>query len=474
MSLKKTTLTNLKWSFVESVSLKLIGFILTIILARLLKPSDFGILAVVNVFYLITVPFIDGGLKEALIQKKDAEEKDYSSVFWVNLIIAACFYIVLFIAAPFIEDFYNIADLSFYIRFQSLCLLIDSLTIVQVIKSTKELNLKNITQSRIPASLLSFSVGVSMAYMGFGVVALITQQLVNSICYVVLLWMKIKYRPSPVISRSSIRSLYSFGIKVFAAGYLNRIYVQSMSLIYAKFFSPALLGLYNKANNLQQLPASLILTSVANGVYPTMVKIQDNNSKLKELYKKNIQVSFGLICCLSVLFFYQADNVISILLGEAWMGMVPYTKIVAVGGLFLPMSSLNRNILKVKGQAGLFLKLELWRKVLIIVAIIIFIRFSFITTLISVTTVSFLMTLVDMHFAGKNINYYLKEQITDILPFFFIISFVGLSIDYVLSYTQMSSIVELTIFSLSFSALTGLIIFLTQRRLVGEIMLLLK
>lgn len=474
MSLKKTTLTNLKWSFVESVSLKLIGFLLTIILARLLEPSDFGILAVVNVFFLITVSFIDGGLKEALIQKKDANEKDYSSVFWVNLIIAACFYLVLFIAAPFIEDFYNIANLSFYIRFQSLSLLIDSLAVVQIIKSTKELNLKNITQARIPASLISFLVGVSMAFMEFGVVALITQQLVNSVFYVLLLWVKIKYKPSLFISWSSIKSLYSFGIKIFAAGYLTRIYVQSMSLIYAKFFSPTLLGLYNKANSLQQLPTSLILTSVANGVYPTMVKIQDNNLKLKELYKKNIKISFGLICCLSVLFFYQADNIISILLGEAWMGMVPYTKIVAVGGLFLPMSSLNRNILKVKGHAGLFLKLEIWRKLLMIVAIIIFIRFSFITTLISVTIVNFLMTLVDMHFAGKSISYYLIEQITDILPFFFIISIVGLSVDYLLSYTQMSSIFELTIFSLSFSVLTGSTIFLTQRKLVGELILLFK
>lgn len=474
MSLKKTTLTNLKWSFIESVSLKLIGFILTVILARLLQPSDFGVLAVVNVFYLITASFIDGGLKDALIQKKDADETDYSSVFWANLIIAVGFYIVLYVSAPLIQAFYEISNLTFYIRLQSLSLMIDSLALIQIIKSTKELKLKNITQARIPASLVSFCVGVAMAYSGFGIISLIAQQLINSLIYVLLLWVKIKYRPKFLISWSSLKSLYSFGIKIFAAGYLTRIYVQSMSLIYAKFFSPALLGLYNRANSLQQIPATLILTSVSNGVYPTMVKIQDNNLKLKELYKKNIQVSFLLVCGISALFFFQAYNIILILLGTDWLGMVPYTKIVAIGGLFLPMSSLNRNILKVKGQAGTFLKLEIWRKALMIIAIIIFIRFSFVITLIAVTGVNFIMTLIDMYIAGRRIDYELKEQLGDIMPFFLIIGLTGFIINYVMIYANVSAISELSIFLVSFLSLSGVIIFFSKRRLVGELILLLK
>ena len=474
MSLKKATLLNLKWSFIESVSLKVINFVLTIILARILVPADFGILAIINVFYLLTVSFIDGGLKEALIQKKEVNNTDYSSVFWANILLASFFYGVLFFAAPFIQDFYNISNLAFYIRLQSLNLIIDSLALVQIIKGTKDLNLKSITQSRVPASLLSFCIGIYMAYTGFGVVSLVVQQLVNSSLYVIFLWIKIKYRPKFEMKWQSLKSLYSFGLKIFAAGYLSRIYVQSMNLIYAKFFSPALLGLYTRATSLQRIPSELVVTSVVTGVYPTMVKMQDNNKVLKELYKKNVQVTFIFICGICALLFFQAGNVVWVLLGEDWMGMVPYMKVIAVGGLFLPMGLLNRNILKVKGKAGLYLNLELLRKVLTIMAVISFISTSFITVIIAVTVINVCMTLVDMYLAGKNIDYLIWEQVSDILPFFIIISMVGLIINMLMNLFYLDSIYELTLFTVGYTFFSGLIIFFFKRKFVGEIVLLLK
>lgn len=474
MSLKKATLLNLKWSFIESVSLKFINFVLTIILARILVPADFGILAIINVFYLLTVSFIDGGLKEALIQKKDVDDNDYSSVFWVNILLALFLYGLLFFTAPFIQDFYNIPLLSFYIRLQSLNLLIDSLALVQIIKGTKDLNLKSITQSRIPASLLSFGVGIYMAYSGFGVVSLVVQQLVNSFLYVCFLWSKIRYRPKLEISWQSIQPLYGFGLKIFAAGYLNRIYTQTMNLIYAKFFSPALLGLYNRANSLQRIPSEIVVSSVVTGIYPTMVKIQDNDKGLKELYKKNVQLTFIFICGICALLFFQAENIVWILLGEGWMETVPYMQVLAVGGIFLPMGLLNKNILKVKGKAGLYLNLELFRKIITITAIVAFINTSFIMVIIAVTGINVLMTLVDMYFAGKNINYALGEQLLDLIPFFLVISLVAKSVDFTVGLADLGSLFEFSLFIVSYSLLSGLIIFYLKRKFVGEIILLLK
>jgi teichuronic acid exporter len=474
MSLKKATISNLKWSFVETISLRLINFVLTIVLARLLVPADFGVLAIINVFYLITVSFIDGGLKDALVQKEEATEEDYSSVFWANIAIAIVLYLVLFISAPFIQDFYNFENLTFFIRMQSISLIIDSLAIVQVVRSTKELNLKKITQARVPSTLLSFFVGIGMAYYGYGVLALIWQQIINSALYVLILGYKISYKPKLVLSFDSLKSLYSFGIKVFAAGYLNRIYVQSMSLIYAKFFSLTLLGLYNRANSLQQLPSSLIINSVVTGVYPTMIKIQKEDKKLKDFYKKNIQVTFILVCGISVLLFFQAENIVLVLLGKVWAGMIPFAKVLAVGGLFVPMSALNRNLLKVRGEAGLYLKLEMARKVLSLITVFLFLQTSFMQVIISVTFVSAVMTIVDMYYAGKTIKYYLWEQIEDIIPFFLIIVFIGFAVKYSLELTQLQSLVELILFSSIYIILTGLMIFLLRRKFVSDLTLLFK
>ncbi|WP_276499328.1 lipopolysaccharide biosynthesis protein [Pontibacter litorisediminis] len=414
MTLKKATISNIKWSFIESISLKLVGFVLTIILARLLTPADFGILAVVNVFYLLTNSFIDGGLKDALIQKKDATDIEYSSVFWINLVIAIIVYIALFLAAPLIESFYKFESLAYYIRVQSICLIIDSLAIIQVVKSTKELNLKKITQSRIPATLISFIVGVSLAYWGFGIMSLIIQQIVGSILYFALLFYRVSYIPSFTLKFESLKPLYGFGLNLFFAGYLNRVYTQSMNLIYAKYYSPAILGLYGKSRNLQQLPSNIVLETLVKGSYPTMVKLQDDDNKIKNFYRNNIQVAILLITALSVFMFFQSKSIIFILLGEKWLEMEMILKVVAIGGITVPLSNLNKNVLKVKGKGFLFLKLEILKKIISIIIIVSLIKFSFITLIMWITVFEVFYSILEMYISGMQIKYSLLDQIKDI------------------------------------------------------------
>lgn len=424
MTLKKATISNIKWSFIESISLKLVGFVLTIILARLLTPADFGVLAVVNVFYLLTNSFIDGGLKDALIQKKDVTDIDYSSVFWMNLIIAFSVYALLFLFAPYIESFYKFENLAYYIRIQSVCLIIDSLAIVQVVKSTKELNLKKVTQSRIPATIISFTVGVSLAYWGFGIMSLIVQQIIGSVLYFIFLFYRVSYIPSLVINFNALKPLYRFGLNLFFAGYLNRVYTQSMNLIYAKYYTPAILGLYGKSRNLQQLPSNIVLETLVKGSYPTMVKLQDDNDKIRNFYRNNIQIALFFITSLSVFMFFQSKNIIFILLGDKWLDMEMMLKIIAFGGMTVPLSNLNKNILIVKGKGLLFLKLEIYKKLASILLIIILVKFSFLTLLMWITVFGIIYSLIEMYISGKQINYALMEQIKDIQ---WIIAFIFIS-----------------------------------------------
>ncbi|MES2808158.1 MAG: lipopolysaccharide biosynthesis protein [Bacteroidota bacterium] len=419
MSLKKATVSNIKWSFIETISLKAIGFTLSIVLARLLSPSAFGILAIVNVFYLLTTLFIDGGLKEALIQKKNATEEDYATIFWLNMTMACFIYICLFIAAPFIEAFYGYKQLAFYIRLQSVILVIESFGLIQIIKATKELNLKKITKARIPASLLSFGVGILLAYNGFGVISLIMQELTNGLIYAIILCLNIRYKPRFMFSKASFKSLYGFGLKLFAAGYVNRAYVQSINLIYAHFYNPQLLGLYTRSKSLQGVPIDIINTTFSSGSYPTMVQLQDNNKQLAKMFLTNIQILMYIMVLLNCFLYFQASNLIYFLLGQKWMEMIPYLKIIALGTMFVPINVQCINVLKVKGMGGLFFRMEfIWKATLLITIITFVIYSSFIAVLWSVITVDMIMAMVYLSMASKLIEFSLIREIGNFIILF--------------------------------------------------------
>jgi len=411
MSIKKATISNIKWSFVESISMQLISFLLSIILARLLLPSDFGVLAVVNVFYLLVNTFIDGGLKEALIQKKEASDDDYSSVYWTNLIASAFLYLLLFLSAPFIEDFYKYKDLAFYIRIQSLCLFLDSFDIIQIVRATRELRLKKITKARIPAAVISLIVGAVLAYNGFGIMSLIIMQICQSLIYTSLLLYRTEYFPRPVIKLSSLKALYGYGFKLFISGYINRIFTQGMSLIFAKYYSPGTLGLYSRSRNLQGLPSNIITDTFVKGCYPTMVVLQNNHKAMRRVYHGSLQILVIITSLLSVLLFFQSESIVYFLFGEKWVKMTPLLEIVALGTVFNAISSLSKNVLKAVGAVNLFFKLELINKITSISVILLTVQYSFSIMLFSVVTYNIIFRFLELYLAGRLIDYGFFKQL---------------------------------------------------------------
>lgn len=411
MSIKKATISNVKWSFIESISLQIISFLLSILLARLLMPKDFGVLAVVNVFYLLVNTFIDGGLKDALIQKKEATEDDYSSVYWTNLLLATVLYFVLFFSAPFIEEFYNYESLAFYIRIQALCLFLDSFDIVQLVRANRELKLKKITKARIPAAIISLIVGVSLAYSGFGIMSLILMQICQSVIYTSILLFRTEYFPKPIIKLSSLKALYGYGFKLFVSAYINRIFTQGMSLIFAKYYSASTLGLYSRSRNLQGLPSNILTDTFVKGSYPTMAILQNNHKALRKVYHSTLQILVLLTSLLSVLIYFQSYNIVYFLFGKKWLSMTPLLQIVAMGTVFNAVSTLSKNVLKALGAVTLYFRLELINKVTSIIVILVMARFSFAIMLFSVITYNILFRFVELYFAGKLIEYDFKNQL---------------------------------------------------------------
>lgn len=465
MNINRATSKNVKWSFIESISLKLVGFVLSIILARLLTPDDFGILAIVNVFYLLSILFIDGGLKEALIRKEEASEEDYSTMFWLNLGMACLLYVGLFIAAPLIESFYDYENLSFFIRLQSVILIIESFGLIQIVKATRDLDLKKITLARIPASIISFFVGIIMAYSGFGVLSLIVQQLVNGILYTSLLVIKVKYIPEFSFNKGSLKSLFVFGSKMIVISYISRFYVQSLNLIYAFYYSPGLLGLYTKSNSLQGVPIEVINSTFSKGIYPTMVKLQQHNRLLRKIFLSNIRRLSLLMIFINGILYFNAYDIILFLLGDQWVEMDIYLKIISVGSILLPFSTQVINVFKARGIPGLVLKIEIIIKSISLLIILSFASVeSFPTILWILAGINIFTGLTYLFFCSKKIQFDFWDEMRKLFGLFSFHIVIGFTISYLINtfFASIPGILGVMIFSIFYAVGTLLYGFMVR------------
>lgn len=475
MSVEKQMSSNVKWSFIESLSIKVVAFALSIILARLLEPKIFGVLAIVNVFYLLVTIFVDGGLREAIIRKKDASKEDFSTVFWLNLGISFVLYLLLFIAAPYIENFYDFNDLAFYIRLQAVVLIIDSLSIVQIAKATKELNLKKITTARIPASLLSFFLGIVLAYLGLGVLALIWQHIAYASIYGVLLIVNIKYKPEFVFSKKAMMELYGFGLKMLAISFISRFYVQGLNLLFGKFYTPAVLGLYTKGQSLVNTPNEILSTSITKGIYPTMVKYQDDLKYLGKLLFKNLQVTLALIALVNTIIFFKAHEIVVVLLGEKWLPMVPYLQILALIGSFFPIGGQCQRILMVLNKLNLYTKIEVTSKALTLVLVLILInQFKLNEIMYIMALVFFITSLLYIIITAKLLEFSWLKMSLKLFGIMIMNFLFGAFLNYILDFMKISNFLSLLAFSLIFTLIIVLLFYKIHKNWIYEILVTLK
>lgn len=413
---KNKTISGLIWRFAERIGAQGITFVVSVVLARLLDPVVYGTIALVTVFTTILQVFCDSGMGNALIQKKNADDLDFSSVFYFNIILCVVLYLGIFLAAPFISQFYNNTDLTRIIRVLSLTVLIYGVRNVQQAYVSRELLFKKYFWATLGATVCGGLVGVAMAYNGFGVWALVGQQLTNSFVGTLLLWMIVRWRPKLMFSLCRLGRLIQFGWKLLASSLLDTVYNDLRQLIIGKYYTTTDLAFYNKGNEFPKMAINCINTSIDSVLLPTMAQEQDSRESVKAIVRRSIRTSTYVITPLMIGLAACAESFVRLLLTDKWLDSVFFMRIFCITYAFYPFHTANLNAIKALGRSDCFLRLELIKKAvgLSLMVATIFVSVKAMAYSLLVSTV--ISTFINAFPNKQLLNYSWLEQMKDILP----------------------------------------------------------
>lgn len=417
MSLKNQAISGVIWTFTQQFSVQIINLAVQIILARLLMPEDFGLIAMLSVFIGVGQMLMDGGMTTSLIRTKNPDQLDYSTVFISNILVSSIIYILLFIGSPFIGSFFDQPILQSIIKLYAITFVIRSFVAVHLAKLSKEMNFKMQMKLQIPSTIIGAGVGITLALLDYGVWSLVWLNLAQTIAFSVQSWIFIKWRPTFVFNKRRFRYHFNFGYKMTLSGLLDTIYRNIYTLVIGKFFSPAAVGFYNQAETMRLFPVDQIGTVMGKVTYPLFSTLK-NDVQLKIAYKTTMKLVLFAVIPVMLFLIVIAEDFFFFLFGEKWMPAVPYFQVLAVASIIRPISSYNLNILKVKGRSDLFLKIEIYKKVLGVISIAMALPFGIMPLVISLTVVSYFFTGINMWHAGRLIAYRTFEQLGDIYKLF--------------------------------------------------------
>lgn len=425
---RKRVFSSLIWKFLERSGTQGIQFIIQVILARLLLPEDYGLLAIVAVFITLANIVIQGGFNTALVQKKDADETDFSSVFYLSIIIAGILYITLYLLAPYIGEFYSDNRIVSVIRVLSIVLFFGAINSIQIAYIMKNLMFKKLFFSSLGSTALSGIVGVYTAYIGWGVWALVTQQITNYISITLILWFTLKWRPQRVFSINSIKNLFSFGSRLLSSSVLNVLYTDLRTLTIGKVFSSNILGFYNRGRQFPQLIVDNVSGSINSVMLPTMSTYQDNLKKIKTIVRRANSVSSYMIFPLMVGLFVIARPLITLLLTERWLPAVPFLQIYCLSYALRPIHATNVQAINSIGKSDIYLRIEIIRTIIGVGVLVITIPFGIYAVALGELVSSIISTILYGYPNRNLIKYSFKEQIIDIAPGFVLSIIMGVLI----------------------------------------------
>lgn len=363
MSLKQQASESVFWSAVERLSAQGIQFLLGLVIARILLPSDYGLIAMLSIFLAVSQLFIDSGFANALIQRKDRTETDYATVFYFNIALSAVVYLLLYLFAPVIAGFYEQPQLTGITRIAGLVLIINAFGIVQQAKLTIELDFKRQAKATLAAVIMSGIPGIVLACMGYGVWALVFQTLVNNLVRVLLLNIYSRWKPRKQFSADSFRILFSFGSKLLLSSLLHTVYTNLYTLLIGKKFAEIELGYFNRAYTLAQFPSTNFTNIIVRAIYPIQTRLQDEDEKLNDLFFKYLRMACFLIFPVMVALCVLAEPLVSIVLTDKWLPAVPFLQLLCIAFMWDPVMKINHNMLNVKGRSDYFLQAEVWKKI---------------------------------------------------------------------------------------------------------------
>lgn len=451
MSLKSSVITSLIWKFLERIGTQAAQFIVAIVLARLLAPSDFGLIALVTVFIALANVFVQSGLNTALIQKKDADDLDFSTVMFASFGIATILYGGLFFGAPLIAHFYNNQDkLIPVIRVLGLTLFLGSLNSVQEAFVARNMMFKKLFYRSIGAIIPAGIFGVVLAYLGYGIWALVGQQLLNALLICVIMWFTVKWRPQLVFSVARFKGLFSFGWKLLCSALLDTLYRNIRDLVIGKMFTPADLGFYNRGDQFPKIIITNINSSIQSVLLPSLSTVQDDRPRLKSLARRSIKTSAFLILPLMAGLAAVADPLTLVVLGEKWLPAVPFIQICCFSYAFWPIHTTNLSAINAIGRSDIFLKLEIIKKCygLAVLALAIWLFRSPIGIAASAAITAPLGSFVNAYPNKKLLNYGFGEQMKDFLPSFILSVIMGIGIYYLSGMICVNPILKIFLFVL--------------------------
>lgn len=409
-------LPNFFWRLAERFGAQGVALVVSIILARLLVPEVYGTIALVTVFTQILNVFVDSGFGNALIQKKDADDLDFSTVFYFNVAVCLLLYVGVFLAAPWIARFYNDLALTPVVRVLSLTLIISGVKNVQQAYVSRTMQFKRFFFATLGGTIGAAVIGIAMAYFGFGVWALVAQQIFNATVDTLILWITVKWRPKWMFSWRRLKGLFSFGWKLLASSLLDTVYSDLRQLIIGKLYTSSDLAQYNRGKQLPDLLVNNIDTSINSVLLPAMSQVQDDSARVKSMTRRAMKTSTYVIAPIMMGLAFTAEFVIRLLLTEKWMPCVPFLRIFCITYMFYPVHTANLNAIKAMGRSDLFLKLEIVKKVVGLIVLLSTMWFGVMAMAYSLLFTSITSQIINSWPNQKLLDYSYPEQIRDILP----------------------------------------------------------
>jgi len=414
--MKHTIISSLSWKFLERGVTQGIQFVISIILARLLSPSDYGVLALILIFIAIANVFVQSGLNSSLIQKKVVDSVDISSVFYISLGIAGIFYCVLFASAPIIARFYENELLIPVIRVLALTLFPGAFNSIQNAIVSRTMRFKKLFFGSIGAGMLSGLVGIILAYKGLGVWALVFQQLSSQVGITLILWFTVRWRPTFQFSFERVKVLFSFGWKLLVSSLLDTVYRDLRSLIIGKVYSSSMLGFYNRGQHFPQLVVKNINGPIQSVMFPALASQQDYTERVKSMMRRSIVTSSFIVFPMMVGLAVIARPLITLLLTEKWLPAVPFMQMFCLSYALWPIQTANLQAINAMGRSDIFLKLVIIEKIFGVFLLIISLPYGIYYLAMSEIVTGVISTFIHAHPNKKLLNYGYGEQMKDLLP----------------------------------------------------------
>lgn len=414
----KTVINSMLWKLLERFSSQVVSFVISIILARILLPSDYGIIAIILVFINLANVVIDGGLNTALIQKKNADQTDFSTIFWFCLLMAGVLYAILFVSAPLLAKFYNNDILTPVLRVLGIGIFFNSYNSIQRAYVSRNMLFQKLFYVNAIALVISGSLGIVMAYNGYGVWALVFQSLSSTVACCILMCFTVRWWPTFVFSKARFKGLFDYGWKIFLTNFIIAVYGDIRSLVIGKLYQPATLAFFDRGKSLPSLLMSNVTASIETVLLPTFSNEQDNVFRVKQMMRRSAQVSYLFVAPLLVGFFFVARNVVLILLTEKWLPAVPFIQIFCVVFFLMPIQSINMTSIKSLGYSGITLKLEVIKKIIEAIILVISFLIDVYAVAWGIVLYNLICIFINLAPSKKLVNYGLYEQLKDIFPIF--------------------------------------------------------